>query len=199
MRYKIKDIGEGGIDVRVAVTEAWLAAECKESPVGLAEGGVILEGRLEPAGPGYLLRGTLRGGLLVPCARCLEPAPVAVDAPMTVTFIEDPAGADGDASVSSQAPRRRHGAAGHGSLARASASVAEPQDDVVYFDRGIIDLAQPLRDEILLAVPMGPVCRPDCAGICPTCGRNRNVTPCDCARPAAETTRLGALAKIKLQ
>ena len=75
----------------------------------------------------------------------------------------------------------------------------ETQDDVVSFERGTIDLSHPLRDEILLAVPMGPVCRPDCAGICPTCGRNRNVTPCDCERPAGETPKLGALAKIKLQ
>jgi len=43
------------------------------------------------------------------------------------------------------------------------------------------------------------VCRPDCAGICPVCGRNRNVTPCDCEPRIAETSKLGALAKIKLQ
>lgn len=172
MRYKTKDIGEGGIDLRVVITQAWLAAECKEASVGLAEGGMTFDGHLEEAGQAYLLRGTLRGGLLVPCARCLEPASVAVDAPVTVTFVEGAVAADGD---------------------------AETQDDVVPFAHGTIDLDHPLRDEILLAVPMSPVCRPDCAGICPTCGRNRNVTPCDCARPADEPSKLGALAKIKLQ
>lgn len=173
MRYKTKDIGEGGIDLRVAVTDAWLAAECKEASVSLAQGGITFEGHLEPTGPGYLLRGTLRGGLLVPCARCLEPAPVTVEAPMTVTFLEASVDLDGDAE--------------------------ETQDDVVSFEHGTIDLGQPIRDEILLAVPMSAVCRPECAGICPTCGRNRNVTPCDCEQPAAEGSKLGALAKIKLQ
>ena len=49
MRYKTKDIGEGGIDLRVVVTQAWLAAECKEASVGLAEGGMTLRG---PSGGG---------------------------------------------------------------------------------------------------------------------------------------------------
>ncbi len=174
MRYKTKDIGEGGIDLRVAVTEAWLAAECPDGPLGLTKAGLCLEGRLEPAGQGYLLRGTLRGELLVPCARCLEPAPVAVEAPVAVTFVEVSGAKDQDAD--------------------------ETQDDVVTFEHGVIDLGGPIRDEILLAVPMSPVCRPDCAGICPVCGRNRNVTPCDCEqRRIAETSKLGALAKIKLQ
>jgi uncharacterized protein len=172
MRYKTKDIGEGGIDLRVAVTEAWLAAECPDGPLGLTKAGLCLEGRLEPAGEGYLLRGTLRGELLVSCARCLEVAPVAVEAPVAVTFI---------AASGSESPDD------------------EAQDDVVIFEHGIIDLGGPIRDEILLAVPMSPVCRPDCAGICPVCGGNRNVTPCDCEQRTAETSKLGALAKIKLQ
>jgi len=46
---------------------------------------------------------------------------------------------------------------------------------------------------------MGPVCRPDCAGICPSCGRNRNLTPCDCDKQASENSKFGVLAKMKLQ
>ena len=199
MRYKTRDIGEGGIDLRVAITEAWLAAECKEASVGLAPAGMTFEGRLEAAGQGYLLRGTLRGELLVPCARCLEPAPVVVDAPMTTTFVEASVDADGDAEVTREAGRLRRPRTVAGSHGNPPRVTMDTQDDVVAFEHGIIDLGRPLRDEILLAVPMGPVCRPECAGICPTCGRNRNVTPCDCERSAGENAKLGALAKIKLR
>jgi uncharacterized protein len=173
MRYKTRDISEGGIDVCVDVTQAWLAAECADLTVGMSQAGVRLEGRLEPAGAGYLLRGQLRGELKVPCARCLEPAMVAVDAPMAVSFVEKQEGGTDDED--------------------------EPQDDVVVFEHGVVDLGPPIRDEILLAVPLSAVCRPDCAGICATCGRNRNLTPCDCERRSIDTTKLGALAKIKLQ
>jgi Predicted metal-binding, possibly nucleic acid-binding protein len=75
----------------------------------------------------------------------------------------------------------------------------DSEDDSVSFQHGVIDLGLALRDEILLAVPMTPICRPECAGICPSCGRNRNLTPCDCEKQALETSKLGALAKIKLQ
>jgi len=70
---------------------------------------------------------------------------------------------------------------------------------VVVFEHGLVDLGPAIRDEILLAVPMSAVCRPDCAGICATCGRNRNLTPCDCEQRSIDRTKLGALAKIKLQ
>jgi uncharacterized protein len=173
MRYKIKDIGEAGIDVCVEVTAAWLSAECPDLPVSTSESGVRLEGRLEPAGDGYLLRGTLRGELKVPCARCLEPAPVAIDAPMAVSFVEKPEHASEDDD--------------------------EAQEDVVQFEYGVVDVSGCIRDEILLDVPMSVICRDDCAGICPTCGRNRNLTPCDCEKRAIDSSKFAALAKIKLQ
>jgi uncharacterized protein len=173
MRYKIKEIGEGGIDLSVAVSEAWLEAECPDASLGLSQGGVRLEGRLEPAGEGYLLRGTLRGELTAPCARCLEPAVVPIESIMTVSFTETDE--------------------------KAEAEDPDDEDDVVAFQRGVIDLSLPIRDEILLAVPMTAICRPDCAGICPVCGRNRNLTPCDCEKQALATSKLAVLAKIKLQ
>jgi uncharacterized protein len=115
----------------------------------------------------------LRGVLTVSCARCLEPAPVAIDSPMAISFVEK--GEDDE-----EAPD-------------------EAQDDVVKFEHGVLDVGRPIRDEILLAVPMSAICREDCAGICPSCGRNRNLTPCDCEKRAIDTSKLGALAKIKLQ
>ena len=177
MRYKIKDIGDDGVDVSVAVSEAWLAAECPGASLGLPEVGVRLEGRLEPAGDGYLLRGVLRGVLTIPCARCLELAPVPLEAPVAVTFMERDETSDD----------------------RDDERDEEDQDDIVSFQHGVIDVGRPIRDEILLAVPMTPTCRPDCAGICPTCGSNRNLTPCDCEKQALETSKFGALAKVKLQ
>jgi uncharacterized protein len=41
-------------------------------------------------------------------------------------------------------------------------------------DSGKIDLAPIVRDEMLLAFPISPLCRPDCRGLCPICGENLN-------------------------
>ena len=48
-------------------------------------------------------------------------------------------------------------------------------------DTGILDLGPLLRAEALLATARGLLCRPDCKGLCPTCGANRNHTACTCA------------------
>lgn len=43
-----------------------------------------------------------------------------------------------------------------------------------------IDLERVLRDTVGLEMPINPLCRPDCAGLCPTCGADRNTDPCGC-------------------
>ncbi len=46
----------------------------------------------------------------------------------------------------------------------------------------VLDVTEVVRQHLLLALPMVPVCRPDCQGLCPRCGANRNQGPCGCPR-----------------
>ena len=50
-------------------------------------------------------------------------------------------------------------------------------------DHHVIDLTEALRQYRLAAMPMAPLCRPECAGICPQCGTDRNEASCDCEPP----------------
>jgi uncharacterized protein len=43
-------------------------------------------------------------------------------------------------------------------------------------ENGLLDLAPLVRDEMLLAIPISPVCSPECKGLCPICGENLNQT-----------------------
>jgi uncharacterized protein len=47
-------------------------------------------------------------------------------------------------------------------------------------ERHILDLTEPARQYALMAIPMKPLCQPDCAGLCPKCGKNLNQGNCDC-------------------
>jgi uncharacterized protein len=47
----------------------------------------------------------------------------------------------------------------------------------------ILDLMEAIRQYTLLAIPMKPLCREDCAGLCPSCGQNLNQGRCDCLVP----------------
>jgi uncharacterized protein len=49
-----------------------------------------------------------------------------------------------------------------------------------------IDLAPLVRDNVLLNLPMYPLCREDCAGLCPVCGANRNDGDCGCVLEQAD-------------
>lgn len=54
----------------------------------------------------------------------------------------------------------------------------DPEAYVIEGDQ--IDLAPAVREYVLIELPDGPLCRPDCAGICPVCGIDRNGGSCDC-------------------
>ncbi len=56
---------------------------------------------------------------------------------------------------------------------------AEDEDALPVSGDGRIDLASPLRDEVGMAVPLRPICRDDCMGLCDTCGTDLNTEPCD--------------------
>ena len=56
----------------------------------------------------------------------------------------------------------------------------------------IVDLTDELRQSIILALPTYPVCRADCRGVCPTCGKNLNEGPCACVHEERDG-RWGAL------
>jgi len=49
-----------------------------------------------------------------------------------------------------------------------------------------IDLGEAVRQYVLLAQPMKPICREDCAGLCPQCGRNLNCETCDCKQSSID-------------
>jgi len=52
------------------------------------------------------------------------------------------------------------------------------EDGYAIVDRSI-DLSGPATDELALGLPAAPLCRPDCQGLCPICGTDLNVDPCD--------------------
>ncbi|MDQ3944419.1 MAG: DUF177 domain-containing protein [Actinomycetota bacterium] len=75
---------------------------------------------------------------------------------------------------------------------------ADPVEDETYpLRRDEIDLEQPLRDVVVPELPIVPLCRPDCAGLCATCGANLNEGECDCAVVAADP-RWEALRDLEL-
>jgi uncharacterized protein len=70
-----------------------------------------------------------------------------------------------------------------------------PDGEQVVGEDAFIDLSPIVRDLSLLDLPMQPICRPDCRGLCPECGQNLNEGECDCDRGDVDP-RLEALRKL---
>jgi uncharacterized protein len=171
MRFKINEIGDEGLTLAVAITPEWLATACPDLEARPGLGGLSLRGRFTRSGEDYLLQGHIAGVLETICARCLEPARVTVDAPIAVTFV--PADEDDEE--------------------------LDEDDDVIGFAGREIDVSDEVRDEILLALPLKPLCDESCRGLCPVCGGNRNTVRCECeAEQRHATSRLAALGKLKI-
>lgn len=68
-----------------------------------------------------------------------------------------------------------------------------PEDlELDFYDEGLLDLDRLIQTEAMLGLPMKPLCREGCRGLCPVCGGNRNMNPCGCEAPLPDP-RLAAL------
>jgi uncharacterized protein len=119
------------------------------------------------------LRGRFSAGLELQCARCLEP--VRHDVNRQFELLYRPLGAD----------------AGRDEL-----SVTDAEAEIGYYQGKGILLEDVLREQVLLALPLKTICRENCKGLCPQCGRNLNQEQCSCAIPV-EDPRWEALKDIR--
>jgi uncharacterized protein len=107
------------------------------------------------------------------CSRCLEPFSVPIDLAFDQRYLP---------------------------FSEASTEVERevPAEDLQtsYYREGAIDLNELMREQFYLALPMKPLCREGCRGLCPQCGTNLNETTCDCV-PVWEDPRLASLRQMK--
>ncbi|HET9179460.1 MAG TPA: DUF177 domain-containing protein [Terriglobia bacterium] len=144
---------------RVTVSETYLpgALDFQETKFRQA-GPLTVNAEAELAGKEIRVRGHISGALEAACDRCLEKIqiPVEIDFDLPYRPMEE--------------------------IAREEElEIGEDELKIGYFSGDGVNLAEVVREQALLSVPMKVVCRPDCRGICPACGVNRNARECGCS------------------
>ena len=76
--------------------------------------------------------------------------------------------------------------------------IDEGEAEIAFYEGAGIDLKDVLREHVLLAMPMQRVCRPECQGICPVCGQNRNLIHCECETKLVDD-RWSALKEVQVK
>ena len=120
--------------------------------IGVPEGASMkLELRLESVMEGVLVTGTARATAEGECVRCLEPLELKLEADFQEMFSYPDADDRGRPKAE-------------------PADDAEDDEDMLFIEDGLFDLEPVLRDAVVLALPMQPVCQEDCPGLCAQCG-----------------------------
>jgi len=151
-----------------------------------AQGPGRFTGQLVAVDDGALLRAELRCRVVAPCNRCVTPVTEDLAFPVMVRYVPR-AKLEARAERSTDNP----GAEKAGSF--------DPRDlDEEPLDRQRVELLPAIREQLLLALPMGLICREDCKGLCGSCGQPLNEGACDC-KPSAVDPRWARLKELKLK
>ena len=117
---------------------------------------VRLTGTINRIEGGFALDGQVAFDARLECSRCLAAYPFALDETFSLLLY----------------PRRPAGAE--------EREIEKRDLDVSYYDTENLPVSPIAEERIQLALPMKPLCREECAGLCPTCGEDRNAGSCDC-------------------
>ncbi len=117
--------------------------------------------------------GVVAGTVHLQCSRCLAEFDQRVEATVEAPFF----------------PKSHDITAGEEEL-------EEDEGDLNIYEGDTLDIFPVLHDQLFLALPIKPLCREDCKGLCPKCGADLNVTTCGCPAEKGES-RLAVLQKLK--
>jgi uncharacterized protein len=124
------------------------------------------------SGRGVLISGSFSGGVVLVCSRCLDLFPFQA---------HDDFHLYSETSAQGQLDEER--------------ALTDAELDVTYLEQGRINTDHLLRENILLSLPVQPLCREDCRGLCLRCGANLNQGACGCTEARVDP-RLQILRKL---
>lgn len=105
------------------------------------------------------VRGTIQGRVEAHCSRCLEPMAQVFDNSFDLYYYP------------------------MSLIARSESVPIDREDtDIGFYEGHGLELADVVREQVMLWLPMRGLCREDCKGICPVCGANRNRDACSCVK-----------------
>jgi uncharacterized protein len=104
------------------------------------------------------VRGHVNAEMELACDRCLEPVQYPIDGDFDLFYRPAPDENDTPHEL----------------------AINPGETEIGYYEGMGMELAEVLREYVLLSLPMQAVCREECAGICPKCGKNRNAGACGC-------------------
>jgi uncharacterized protein len=172
-------IPRGGLKIDRILEPEWLREQIKERKMAFSPAGPFaLQGDLKRVNQELVFGGLLKASVRLTCSRCLEEFIVEVAGPLEAQW----------RIVNAPVDRNRL-----------------PEEEGPWLEdletggrqQGGLNLAEYVLEQVILNIPMAPLCREDCRGLCPVCGANQNSGPCPC-RTGVKDNPFKDLEKLKL-
>jgi uncharacterized metal-binding protein YceD (DUF177 family) len=172
----ISEIPPEGVDVDEALDAAGVHLLGEEDFV-LRPGGALRCHVEKVDGDTVHVRGRLEAPLGLECGRCLEAYPLVLSQELDLFYLPHRPGQEEEEED--------------------EVELDDHEMVVAYYEGDRLDLGEVVREQFFLSVPLKPLCRDDCRGRCPSCGKNRNAESCGCPAPEeVGDPRLAALKKL---
>jgi uncharacterized protein len=150
--FDLRELGRGAGTLREYRRDVPAPAGLGLDVIGVPEGAPLaLELRLESVTEGVLVTGTVTAPLTGQCARCLDPLSDEMEFDVCELFAYPDSVTD----------------------------ATTEEDEIHRIHDDLLDVEPVVRDAVVLGLPWTPLCRPDCAGLCPSCGQRLDDLPDD--------------------
>lgn len=143
------------------------------------EGPVLVAGRVQRIGDLIEVEGMVKTQVSVPCSRCLETVSLPLESRFALTFTRD------QPVVTEEETDQE-------------IELSVEEMGMIPFSGEDIDLREAIQEQVIIALPLQPLCGPDCRGLCPQCGADLNRETCNC-RPPVFNNRFAKLKNIKFE
>jgi uncharacterized protein len=161
MIIDLRTILEGSRSFEFCLDQDWPRKVNEADPGFKLDQTLSVKADIYKAGDKFILEGRLQGGIRIHCDRCLEPFHHDLNVRFrSVIALISLSHNEADKGVDKE--------------------LIEDDLDIDIIKADVIDLADVVKEQIYLNLPMKLICSPDCQGLCPQCGVNLNLEKCTC-------------------
>ena len=174
MIFDLKTAYEKPVELNLTLSPEWWKADGYDDAILGLDRALYVHIYIKRAGKRYVLEGKLAGGLILRCDRCIESFHFDLNTEFRLFLMHHP----------------EH--------VKEEIELGKDDMSIIFVSEDEIELDDIIRSEIYLAVPMKVLCKEDCAGLCPQCGKNLNKGKCKCRKERGHPAFL-KLKDIKLK
>jgi len=175
VKINVSKIPEGGMNLRFERDGKWFRELLpKEKPGEFTLERINVACSAKRVKETVFIEGTAATTVEAPCSRCLEPTRLPIASSFKYTYCPST------------------------SLSQEEVELRAEDLDYAYYEEDTIDLDNLIFEQIMLQIPIKPLCAETCKGLCPHCGINLNVASCGCQNERFDE-RLAALKQFKVR